>query len=276
MIPSFLALHATEDCTTTFSGQRFYHVAMPSLPVIQDESKWLRLYRRAVSMWCGHVADEKAIGSAAVYASRGLASVAEANCVLGELSQEHQPAVAEYFAEARTSPLAWYLPAGDGKLDGLQEATVGIWHLDRMSHGFPQTHPDLTIIPARASFAHVQEIAPHLRPQCAPAEAGEAAVSHLDDPRVDAQLVLRNRKAIGYTSLLSTGEAGFLMDFYIVPDAREEEYRAALTGRVLDVCARSVFRDVYWPISTSDRARQEYAKTIGFALAGEAPHMTRA
>lgn len=249
---------------------------MPSLPVIQDESQWLRLYRRALSVWCGHVADEKAIGSAAVYANGAIAGVVEANCILGELAHADEPAMTQYFQSAHTAPLAWYLPAGDAVVDDMADAPVGIWHLERVSHGFSQTHPELTIIPARASFAHVCEIAHAMRPDCPSAAAEEAAMLHLDDPRVDAVLALQNKRAVGFASILSTNEAGFIMEYFIHPQCAMRGYETALTGRVLDICARSLFRDVYWPIDSQDCEGQRYAAEIGFVQAGAAARRCRA
>lgn len=249
---------------------------MPLLSVIQDESAWLRQYRRAISIWCGHVAEEMAVASAAVYTSAALRGVSEANCVLGTLGAADLQIALNYFTQASAAPLAWYLAEGDAALPGLRDAPVGIWHLNRLEHSFPQTHPDLTIIPARASFPHVGEIAPAMRPDCPPEQAVEAAVSHLDDPRIDALLVLRGGKAVGYATVLSTGEAGFVMDYFVHSESRSRGYESPLTGRMLDICARSGFRDVYWPIPADDAAGQKYAAEIGFAHLGDVPHKRRA
>lgn len=212
------------------------------------------------------MADEAAFSSAGVYACKQLAAVPEANCVLGEVADSGFPQIDAYFAQAGTAPLMWNLPAGHavGSLSVLQDRRLVIYRLAAMPAALSQTHPELTIIPARAGFKHVEQIAAEMRPQIPPQQAIEAQMCHLDDPHVDAVVGLRDKQAVAYGSVLSLGEAGLIMDLFVSTDCRRRGYGRTMAGHLLDICVRSVFKDVLWVLPEHDPRAEGFAERLGF------------
>lgn len=237
---------------------------MVALPIHHElpGEKYLRLYQRGLALWSSHVAGEAGFGAAAAYARGDMASIAEANCVLGEVAQGDEAGIMEYFAKAGTAPLAWYLANEDCTLiAGLRAGTAEVMRLESMPANLPQTHDDLTILPARAAFGQLEELAPVMRSDCAAKEAIEAEVSHLDDSRVDAIIALRAGRAVGYASVLSVGDAGLITNVFVRPDCRGRGYGKALGGRILDVCTRSLFKDVLLAVGDG---KSGFAERLGF------------
>ena len=216
-------------------------------------------------MWAAHCADEAAFGLAGVYANSRLADIAEGSCILGPLEGAHLEEALAYFAGHNVAPVAWYMPGSSPAIAGLAEHITEIWQLDMLAQKLPQAQPELTIIPARASFAHVAEIAAIMRPGVSPAQAAEAAMCHLDDSRVDALIALRDGRAVAYAAVLSAGEFGFIMEFFVREDMRRQAVGKTLAGRVMDICARSLFRNVYCPIRESNQAGKAFFSQLGFS-----------
>ena len=240
---------------------------MPSLNVISGPSEARRplQYQRAREIWASHCADEAAFGLAGVYANSRLADIAEANCILGPLEGQRLDEALAYFSASRVAPVAWYMPGDSPAITGMQERAVEIWQLDSLAQMLPQLHPQLTIIPARASFAHVAEMAAMMRPHTDPAQAAEAAMCHLDDSRVDALIAIHDGHAAAYAAVLSTGEHGFIMEFFVREDLRRQAVGKTLAGRVIDICARSLFRNVYCPIDPTNEAAKTFLSGLGFS-----------
>lgn len=228
------------------------------------ENSPLRIYRRAMQKWCSHVADEVALGEAGIYANASLSSVPEANCVLGNLEVDAEEKVLAHFAQAGTRPRAWYLAGGQAQLSNLRKRHFELWRLDSEAGDLFQGHADLTIIPARASLPHARQIAAFIRPDADPQEAGEAAMCHLDDPHLDAILALYEGRAVGYASVLSTGEAGYVSELFVRQEHRGRGYGSALAGRILDICARSLFKQVVCGIEAGDEAAARFCQRVGF------------
>ena len=240
---------------------------MGSLNVISGPGETRRplQYQRAREMWAAHCADEAAFGLAGVYANSRLADIAEANCILGPLEGARVEEALAYFAAQNVAPVAWYMPGASPAIAGLEEHLTEIWQLDMLAQKLPQAQPELTIIPARASFAHVAEIAAIMRPGVSPRQAAEAAMCHLDDSRVDALIALRDGRAAAYAAVLSAGEFGFIMEFFVREDLRRRGVGKTLAGRVMDICARSLFRNVYCPIGEGNRAGKSFLAQLGFS-----------
>ncbi len=242
---------------------------MTSLRVIQgaDDTNIVLQYRRAIQLWSSHCADAAVFGEAAAYANAKLSQIEEANCVHGVLDAQRAAEVARYFADANSRPLAWHNPETSPAIEGLSERRVEIWRLDYISHALPQTHTDLMIIPARAAFTQLHQIAAIMRPAASPEQAAEAAMCHLDDSHVDAIIALRQGEPVAYASVISTGQVGFIMDLFVREEARLQGIGNAMAGRMLDICARSLFRTVCCPLLEANEIGKRFVEKLGFSLA---------
>lgn len=87
---------------------------------------------------------------------------------------------------------------------------------------------------------------------------------HLDDSRVDAILALQGDRAVAYASVLSTGEAGFVQEFFVQPEVRGRGYGRAMAGWVFDICVRSVFKQVLCALPQEARTAGDLARKYGF------------
>jgi GNAT superfamily N-acetyltransferase len=241
-----------------------YNPIMVALPVLDQGSSPQRLYRRAIQLWCSQVAEETGFGTATAYTRADLPAVAEANCLLGEIPPEQWPAIHDHFARAGTRPLAWYLPSPETPPEGMRPRSLTLYRLGAMPTGLPRTHPDLTIIPARASFSHVAQIMPDLYPGIPASQAQEAAMCHLDDSRVDAIVAIEGDRAVAYASVLSTGEAGFIQEFFVHPETRGRGYGRAMAGWVFDICIRSLFKQVFCALPADMPPAANLAQKYGF------------
>ncbi len=243
-----------------------YNRGMVALPVVEHDegASPQRLYRRAIQLWCSQVAQEAGFGPAAAYTRTDLADIPEANCLMGEIGSEQWPAIRAHFAEAKTQPLVWHLPSPEVAPEGMLPRRLVLYRLSTMPTGLPQTHPDLTIIPARASFAHVAQIMPAMYPGASAAQAQEAAMCHLDDSRVDAVLAIQGDRPVAYASVLSTGEAGFVQEFFVHAEVRGRGYGRAMAGWVFDICVRSVFKHVLCALPQDVPGTGDPARKYGF------------
>ena len=226
------------------------------------------LYRRALTLWCSHVADEMAFASAGVYANRSLSEISEANCIIGDVQPPLWADIHAYFSAAKVRPLTWYFP------ESAPTAAAGSWQpveltLLRLSNPplLKPIHAELTIIPARASFRHAWQIAAHLRPAASAQQAADAMMSHLDDPHVEALLALRAGEAVAYASVLSAGDVGLITELFVHREWRHRGYGLAMAGQVLDMCRRSAFKHVLYAVPSADQGALSFAAHIGLVSA---------
>ena len=237
---------------------------MVHLPLInEDGSNSLRQYRGALTAWSSHVADEAGIGVAGVYANARLPGVPEANCILGEVLPDRSASLEDYFRQASTRPLLWHFP-GSSPVSGMVRSEVTLMLL-QAAPDLPGSHSQLTIIPARASFPHVRQIAAALYAGVPAEQAAEAAMCHLDDAHVDAILAIHNGQPVAYASVLSCGDIGFVMDFFVYPELRHRGFATPLAAWVFDVCRRSLYRLVYSAACTPEAVT--FATRMGFVPA---------
>src|SRR5262249_34298229 len=103
----------------------------------------------------------------------------------------------------------------------------------------------LKIIPTRASFRHARQLFAE-----AAAEAGktkqlaDANLVHLEDPHWDSLLALQSGSAVAHAGVLAVGELGMIEDLYVSPALRRHGLGRTMMARVLEICARSLFRQV--------------------------------
>jgi GNAT superfamily N-acetyltransferase len=160
---------------------------------------------------------------------------------------------------------------------------------DAMAMHHPQIDPtrlrtDLSIIPARASFRGIREllhavgdaIARSSPPPSSPGTAvpgralqfAEAAVSVLDDPRIEGLLALKDTTPVGLIYLVTVAEMGFIADLYIHPDHRRQRIATTLLDRTLELAARSRLRQLTLFCRPDNAPAQALYTQTGFAHIG--------
>ena len=152
----------------------------------------------------------------------------------------------------RTQPLADYLLGR-----GYKRFAGDILHLPRL----PQ-HPvlmagDLKIIPARASFRHYRALAEEDAARWNAPELADAAMLHLDDPRYEAMIALKDGRGAGVVGVQIIGEMGGIQEVFVSEDFRRQGIGRTLMARALEICVRSLLRHILlWvdPENTPARA----------------------
>jgi ribosomal protein S18 acetylase RimI-like enzyme len=164
----------------------------------------------------------------------------------------------------RTQPLADYL-LGRGYLRYASD----ILHLPRL----PQ-HPvlmagDLKIIPGRASFRHYRALAEEDAARWNAPELADAAMLHLDDPRYEAMMALKDGRAAGVVGVQIIGELGGIQHVFVSEDFRRQGIGRTLMARALEICVRSLLQHILlWVDPENARARALY-HSLGFEKIGE-------
>ena len=100
----------------------------------------------------------------------------------------------------------------------------------------------LQMIPARASYEHAVTIYERMTEEWhEPQGAAEMGLRLLDDPRIDASIVLDAGEPVGHIAVCSFGEVGRIEDVFVVPTHRRRGIGRAMLSRALELCeARDV------------------------------------
>jgi ribosomal protein S18 acetylase RimI-like enzyme len=256
-----------------------------SLPIFHEpaplgQADLLRLFLRSELHWGRPLADETTLSVGTAFANPELAQVADANRILdAALPERMTPAqavdqVEAHFRSRGTRCAYWVMnpSAGAARTEPLAHLLIesgytaqscDVMLLDRRPHAMAEV-AGLTIIPARASYRHVRELAAESAGQFDCPQLVDAAESHLDDPHWDALLALRDGRAVAMGGVLSVGELGRINDLYVSTAFRRRGFARTLMSRLLEVCARSLFRTVLLDVMPDNiRAIDLYAG-LGF------------
>lgn len=76
-------------------------------------------------------------------------------------------------------------------------------------------------------------------------------------------LAIQGDRAVAYASVLSIGEAGFVQEFFVHPEARGRGYGRAMAGWIFDICVRSVFKQILCALQ-QDALAGDLAQKYGF------------
>jgi hypothetical protein len=247
-----------------------------SLPILNhreeaDDRRLLRLAGQARSRWMRHLGEESQwdVGVAVVNAE-----LVEGNCVVdvalpdGCVVDEVIRAVEAHFAGAGTSCRKWSVnpsatlaqtqPIANQLVSrGYTAERWDVLHLRRPASVARTQAEPVTVIPARASYRHVQELF----------DGGAAALVHLDDPHTDAVLALRDGRAAGYVAVLAMGEVGLIEDLYVMEGNRG--LATVMMNRAVEICARSQFRHVFTCVRDGETTKH-LIDVWGFAKIGDA------
>lgn len=169
--------------------------------------------------------------------------------------------------EEQVRPLVEHLLATGHAADA-----VDVMNLRRMPQGTVREVGGMTIIPARASYRHVRELAEEVAGELGGDGAGQQVEAHLlrlDDPHFEGILALKDGRAVGRVSVLTVGEVGRIEYVYVSRDYRRQGIGRTLMSRAVEACARSLFKHVFLCVAHDNAAAVALYKRFGFQKVGE-------
>src|SRR4051794_14262179 len=194
------------------AGGGRYNAAMP-LPVLKSSSianqdDLVRFFHKIELEYDRHLGDETQLDCGNAIASAELPGSNNANCIVDASLPPGMPLAAVYqlvkshFESAGSTCRRWVLNpsapieqtkplADDLPLRGYVRQSFNILHLPRLPQSPVREVAGLKVVPARASYRHVRALAEEES-----AELADAAMLHLDDPRFDALLALKDSQAV--------------------------------------------------------------------------------
>jgi len=257
------------------------------LPILKHAAHdLLRLFDQAESRWVEHLGQPEAMEVGTAYANRLLANVADANHVRDvTLPEAMSPGramrlVEAHFQSRETRCAYWQTNRSvpDGRTlaiiehllaVGFSRRTADVMRLARMPIVDVIAPADVKIIPARASYRHVREIAGELAREFGAAQAVEAAVLHLDDPHWDALLAIRDGKALATGGVLTVGEVGRIDGLYVSPPSRGQGLGRLMMLRILEICRRATLRHVMLALDPGNQVASRLLANLGLEKIGE-------
>lgn len=264
--------------------------AMP-LPILQNYTdptpeNLVRLFHRTELHWIRHLGEETQLDAGVAITNRELPRVGEANRVMdaaippGVSAEETVDEAQRHFESAATRCLGWVMnpAAPESRTRPLVEHLIETgWRpdpYDVMRLGLrPSTRVEeaagLTVIPARASFRHARALADEAAAECGEPQLADASMLHLDDPHWDVSIALRDGQAIASAGVLAVGEIGRIEHVFVGKAHRRRGVGRMMVGRVLDVCARSLFKHVMLRVHSDDGASIDLYAGMGFRKIGQ-------
>lgn len=260
------------------------------LPVLSasratSDADRLRHFARTTQFWAAHLGDETQLDVGIAITNPRLPHSAEANCMLeaalpaGVSPGEGMQLMQSHFAAAGVRCLQWHLKAGETsdltsplatqlQRLGYSASTEEVFSLEKptLAPVEPAASPlmKLTILPARAAFAKVRDLALEADPRQI-----EARMLHLDDPHCDSIVALYNGVAVGQISVLSVGDIGRIDQLYVALAHRRQGIGGLLVARAIEICARSQFRHILLGVRESGRHAKTLFARFGFRKIGQ-------
>jgi GNAT superfamily N-acetyltransferase len=257
-----------------------------SLPILQvhhdpTPADLVRLFHRTSVMWVTHLADGESLDAGTAYANPDLPHVLEANTLRdAALHEGLSPAdalalVEAHFTQLRTRCAVWVMnpsapPARTQPLidhllaGGYQRQSDDILYLRKVALQAVSARPDLKVIPARASYRHVELLAREAHAGPHADQHVEAALRHLDDPHYDALLALQGDQPVASLGVLSVGELAQIQQVYVTPSYRRQGLGRLMLNRGLEICARSLSRHIFVLVSPQDGPTRSLVTCFGF------------
>jgi GNAT superfamily N-acetyltransferase len=158
----------------------------------------------------------------------------------------------------QTGPLVERLLA-----EGYHARAETIFHLPNPSVPAVPGAGGLKILPARAAYGAVSQLAEAAAAESRRAEWAKAALLHLDDGHYDALIALEGNRAIGRVGVLAVGEIGLIQELYVIPSHRNRNIESSLLARAVEIGARSRFRHLF-----AGGGPPELLKEAGFISVG--------
>ena len=268
-----------------------YNASRMPLPILQAHTdptpqNLVRLFHRTELHWVRHVGEETQLDAGVAIANPELPRVWDANTMIdaavppGTPLQEAVEEVEQHFARAGTRCRQWVMnpaaPAGQVQplaehltSHGWAAVPYDIMRLEAQARPARPEAEGLTIIPARASFRHARALAEEAAAECGEPQLADASMLHLDDPHWDVSIALSDGKAVARAGVLAVGELGRVEHVYVAAAHRRRGIGRTMVARVLEVCARSLFRHVMLCVLPDDAAAIHLYQQLGFRTIGQ-------
>jgi ribosomal protein S18 acetylase RimI-like enzyme len=147
--------------------------------------------------------------------------------------------------------------------------SLDVLHLPRLPQSPVHEVGGLRVIPARASYKHWRALAEQDASAFDTMQLADAAVLHLDDPRFDAILALKDGDAAAAAGVLGAGEIAGVQRLFVSERFRRQGIGRTMMSRVLEICVRSLYRHVLLRVSPENVAAQALYRELGFEMVGQ-------
>jgi len=245
----------------------------------------VRLFHRTQLHWVRHLGEETQLDAGVAFTNPELAGISDANGIIdAALPPDATPVqaveeVRRHFQQVGTACRQWiFNPAApDSQTKPLVEFLENAgWRAHRYDilrlgrrEGVVPDAPGLTIIPARASFRLARELAEEEARECGVPQLADASMSHLDDPHWDVAIAVRDGRAVARAGVLAVGDVGRVDHLFVAPAYRRQGIGRTMMNRVLDVCARSLFKHVMLRVRPDQDAAVGLYSRLGFHRIGQ-------
>jgi GNAT superfamily N-acetyltransferase len=261
------------------------------LPILQTSSAHaspqdlIRFFLQTQRDWTRHLSEETVLDVGTAFHNTNLGNVWDANCVLDAASPEGMSpvdAVAQvndhYAAQSarcrrwtmnpsapaeRTAPLVEHLIGS-----GFRTFSADVMHMA----GAPSTKiaevGGLKIIPSRASFRHARELAEESSKQWNEPQLVDAMMLHLEDPHFDSLIALKDGQPIATAGVLAVGEIGRIDEVFVAERFRRLGIGRTMMSRMLEICARSLFKQVLLSVLSDNAPAKALYEQVGFRHVG--------
>ena len=260
------------------------------LPILQlhtdpTPENLVRLFHRTELHWVRHVGEEAQLDAGVAFTNPQLPDLWDANTMIdaalppGVSPAEAVEEVRRHFEHAGTACRQWILnpSAPEAQTRPLSDhLTASRWrpypydvmHLAGRPAGAVAEAVGLTVIPARASFRHARELADEAAAAHGVPQLAEASMLHLDDPHWDVLIALRDGKAVARAGVLAVGDIGRIEHVFVSPSFRRQGIGRMMVARVLEICARSLFKHVMLCVPPGEQAGIDFYARFGFRRIG--------
>jgi ribosomal protein S18 acetylase RimI-like enzyme len=91
----------------------------------------------------------------------------------------------------------------------------------------------------------------------------------LDDPHYESLIALRDGQPIARAGVLTLGEVGRIENVLVIPSVRRQGVGRTMMSRMLEICARSLFKHIFLTCNADNLAANALYSTLGFKKIGE-------
>jgi ribosomal protein S18 acetylase RimI-like enzyme len=254
-------------------------------PPSPTDEMLVRYFHQTERHWTEHIAEASELDVGLAFTNAELGNVHDANRILmASLPAEVEPDDAikmadEHYAARGVRCRSWVMNPSSPQSQtdplvgallsrGYRSAAKDILHL-RHVQAPSVAVPELTIIPARASFRHARALAEESAKKWDERQLVEAELAHLDDPHWDALLALKDGVAVATIGVLAAGEIGRIENVFVSASFRRQGIGKAMMARALEICARSLFKHVFVSCEPQNSAAQGMCRNLGFEKIAE-------